>query len=71
MDALPTALAALANALNVDHGHPADLYTPATIESLAFGPPPNLDFAVAEQTGTLVGYANFHPMFDSDAARTV
>ena len=63
------AIAGMANALNLQHGKPGDLYDSALIDREAFGPAPLCSFLVALADGQPVGYALFHPMFNSDSAR--
>jgi GNAT superfamily N-acetyltransferase len=67
-----SAIAAMANALNLHVGKAPDVFTAEIVLRDAFGPDPAMSVLLAEREGEVVGYAMFVPSYNSDvAARSV
>ena len=62
------AIAEMANELNLLEGKPGDVYSGELVEAQAFGAAPLFSIRVAERDGTLVGYAFFENIFNSETA---
>lgn len=62
------AIARLANALNHDQGKPDSPFTEALVLREGFGSDPAFSVLLAERANEAVGYALFHPFFNSDLA---
>jgi GNAT superfamily N-acetyltransferase len=62
------AIAAMANALNAFVGLPGAVFTPERVREHAFGERPAFSILVAERGVRCVGYAMFHPAYNSDLA---
>lgn len=61
-------IARLANALNHDQGKPDSPFSEELVLREAFGRDPSFSVILAESAGCAVGYAMFHPFFNSDLA---
>jgi GNAT superfamily N-acetyltransferase len=67
-----SAIAEMANLLNLHVGKAPDVFTPEIVRRDAFGPDPAVTVLLAEREGKTVGYAMFAPSYNSDlAARSV
>jgi GNAT superfamily N-acetyltransferase len=62
------AIATMANALNVFVGLPGHVFTAERVREHAFGERPAFSIFVAERGAGPVGYAMFHPAYNSDLA---
>lgn len=61
-------IAELANALNRYEGRLASPFTAELVRRDGFGPDPAFSALLAEEDGAVVGYAMFHPAYNSDVA---